>query len=139
MIRAFQIEEFLSESGVKAHVSRARTTDMPVRQVTITRVPGPRATREGAIERVAFRVESRAQSHDEAEALAEAVDLVLFPRPGVGPGQYEAVYPLTVSARGASTHVLAGGRSGGVPAVSSVDPGGKFVVYSANYWLETER
>ena len=139
MLRVFQIEEFLSESGVKAHISRARPTDMPIRQVVITRVPGPRATREGAIERVTFRVECRGQSHDDAEELAEAVDLVLFPRGGVEPGEYETVYPVDIEARGHSTHVLAGGRAGGAPAVSAVDPQGRFVVYAATYWLGTER
>lgn len=136
MLPLKDIEQWLKGEGVAAKIGRARTPDYPVKHLTLAPTGGFAATQDGAIARPTFQALSRGQSYDEAEELAQQVDLILLP-PLHNP--LEDPYPLLVGPEGRETRVLMAGRVGGDPAPVNVNQVSGHVTFSCNYWLIVER
>lgn len=133
------LETWLEGRGANAKLGRGRSPDFGNRRVTITPTPGFSLGIEGALDRPTFQVISHGTTFDSAEDLAHHLDLLIVPRPGFGPGGYDAVFPASFGSAGEEYRVLAAGRVGGGPAPISVDVSNGHTEFSCNYWFSAER
>jgi len=136
MFRLKDIEEYLIGRGVSAKISRARTPDYPVKNLTLTPTGGFAPELDGTLARPTVQALSRGQSFDEAEALAQQVDRILLPAlHDLG----DDPYPLLVGPPERRTRILMAGRVGGDPAPVNINQVTGHVTFSGNYWFVTER
>lgn len=85
-IASYKLRDWLAPQAhtianlAKLYVTEGRVSDMPDRQVSITRVGGPRIIMQGAFEEVLFRFEFRGKSNsiEDAEKIAVLMDQFLW-------------------------------------------------------------